>query len=174
LEVTITPAAEGKDEPYLAGRELRSMLKGSATESLSGFLPCTDKTLEGFRAERLGKYERVLIDTNIVVDALTHREPFFGNSRMVLLHWTQPAQMKQILMIAPIAHFEKPDFCKATAPALPGSSRATISLARMSAFPAISRSVKKRAPFARAFRRKPSNTHNFDIPKSAPCTRPPL
>jgi hypothetical protein len=59
LEITITPVAEGKDEPYLTRMELRSMLKGSVTESLSGSLPCTDKTLEDFRAERLGKYERV-------------------------------------------------------------------------------------------------------------------
>jgi hypothetical protein len=59
LEVTITPVVGDKDKPYLTRRELRSMLKDSVTESLSGSLSYTDKTLEDFRAERLGKYERI-------------------------------------------------------------------------------------------------------------------
>jgi hypothetical protein len=58
LEITITPAAEKKTQPSLTRSKLKSMLKGSVTESLSGSLPRTDMTVEDFRAERLEKFER--------------------------------------------------------------------------------------------------------------------
>jgi hypothetical protein len=58
LEVTITPAVEEKSQPSLTRSKLRTMLKGSVTESLSGSLPRTDMTIEDFRAERLKKFER--------------------------------------------------------------------------------------------------------------------
>jgi hypothetical protein len=59
LEVIITPVVKDKNKPSLTRSKLHSMLKGSVTESLSGALPYTDKTLEDFRAERLNKYERL-------------------------------------------------------------------------------------------------------------------
>jgi hypothetical protein len=57
LAITITPVAEDEGKSFITREELRSVLKGSITESISGVLPRTDKTIEDFRAERLSKYE---------------------------------------------------------------------------------------------------------------------
>jgi hypothetical protein len=59
LEITITPTVSDHDKTSLTRNKLRSLLKGSVTESLSGSLPHTDMTLEDLRAERLNRFERL-------------------------------------------------------------------------------------------------------------------
>ena len=45
--------------PPLSRDDIGAMLKGSITESLIGALPGSDMSIEGYRAERLNKYERI-------------------------------------------------------------------------------------------------------------------
>ncbi|GHU81023.1 hypothetical protein FACS1894191_7470 [Clostridia bacterium] len=58
VEVTIKPASEENSLPFTTRAQLRAMLSGSVTQSISGALPYTDMTPEDFRNERLRKYER--------------------------------------------------------------------------------------------------------------------
>jgi hypothetical protein len=59
VEVVITPT-EKQSKPTMTRSQLKAKLKGSHTEVLSGALHSNgDMTLEGYRAERREKYERV-------------------------------------------------------------------------------------------------------------------
>lgn len=50
-------------------------------KSLFGILP-KDADMEGARAERLGvKQMKILVDTNVVIDALIGREPWNGGQK---------------------------------------------------------------------------------------------
>ena len=44
--------------PSLTIGEINAMLEGSITESLIGIIPQTGMSLDDYRSERLGKYER--------------------------------------------------------------------------------------------------------------------
>jgi len=59
VEVIITLSEEKKDMPSLTIADIDNMIKGSITESLTGTIPKTGKTLDDYRAERLAKYECV-------------------------------------------------------------------------------------------------------------------
>lgn len=58
VEIVISLNEEKKALPSLTMRDVDAMLKGSITESLTGSIPQTGKTLDDYRAERLSKYER--------------------------------------------------------------------------------------------------------------------
>ena len=53
------PATRGVKAKVWMPDDFDAMLEGSVTESLIGALPYSDKALEDYRAERLGKYECV-------------------------------------------------------------------------------------------------------------------
>jgi len=57
VEIVVSLNEEEKTLPSLSISDIDSMLKGSITESLTGAIPQTDKTLDDYRAERLSKYE---------------------------------------------------------------------------------------------------------------------
>jgi len=57
VEIVVSLNEEEKTLPSLSMSDIDSMLKGSITESLTGAIPQTDKTLDDYRAERLSKYE---------------------------------------------------------------------------------------------------------------------
>jgi len=57
VEVVVTLNEEKPDIPKLTISDIDKMKKGSITESLTGVIPQTGKTLKEYRAERLSKYE---------------------------------------------------------------------------------------------------------------------
>ncbi|MCL2221014.1 MAG: hypothetical protein FWC20_01655 [Oscillospiraceae bacterium] len=57
VEIVVSLNEEEKAIPSLSMSDIDSMLKGSITESLTGAIPQTEKTLDNYRAERLSKYE---------------------------------------------------------------------------------------------------------------------
>jgi hypothetical protein len=57
VEVTVSLSEKKPDLPSLTMSEIDAMMKGSITESLTGIIPQTGKTLDDYRAERLAKYE---------------------------------------------------------------------------------------------------------------------
>ena len=57
VEIVVSLNEEEKALPSLSISDIDSMLKGSITESLTGAIPQTEKTLDDYRAERLSKYE---------------------------------------------------------------------------------------------------------------------
>ena len=59
VEVVITLEESKAILPSLTIGDIDAMLKGSITESLTGAIPQSDKTLDDYRAERLAKYECV-------------------------------------------------------------------------------------------------------------------
>ena len=61
VEITIVPLTQAtpKPKPHFSRNELRELLGGSHTESLTGILQVPhDISLKELRAERRGKYER--------------------------------------------------------------------------------------------------------------------
>jgi len=58
VEVVVTLNEEKTALPSLTMSDIDAMMKGSITESLTGIIPHSGKTLEDYRAERLAKYER--------------------------------------------------------------------------------------------------------------------
>jgi len=57
VEVVVSLNEETTTLPSLTMSDIDSMLKGSITETLTGAIPQSGKTLEEYRAERLAKYE---------------------------------------------------------------------------------------------------------------------
>lgn len=57
VEIVISIDEEKSALPSLTMSDIDAMLKGSITESLTGVIPRTGKTLGDYRAERLSKYE---------------------------------------------------------------------------------------------------------------------
>jgi len=57
VEVVISLNEEKTALPKLTMSDIDAMIKGSITESLTGIIPQSGKTLEEYRAERLAKYE---------------------------------------------------------------------------------------------------------------------
>ena len=58
VEVVISIKDEEKTLPPLTMSDIDAMVKGSITESLTGAIPQSGKTLDDYHAERLAKYER--------------------------------------------------------------------------------------------------------------------
>ena len=56
VEVIISLNEEKSILPSLTMKDIDAMLKGSITESLTGVIPQSGKTLDDYRAERLAKY----------------------------------------------------------------------------------------------------------------------
>ena len=59
VEVVITLEESKTIIPSFTVGDIDAMLKGSITESLTGAIPQSGKTLDDYRAERLAKYECV-------------------------------------------------------------------------------------------------------------------
>jgi hypothetical protein len=59
VEIIIFLTEERTTPQHLSKSDIDIMLKGSVTESLIGILPNSDISLEEYRLERLGKYERI-------------------------------------------------------------------------------------------------------------------
>jgi len=57
VEVTVSLNEEKSALPSITMSEIDAMMKGSITESLTGVIPQSGKTLDDYRAERLAKYE---------------------------------------------------------------------------------------------------------------------
>lgn len=57
VEIVISLDEDSKALPSLKMGDIDAMLKGSITETLTGIIPKTEKTLDDYRAERLAKYE---------------------------------------------------------------------------------------------------------------------
>ena len=57
VEIIVTPVREMTGKLLLSREEIDSMLKGTITETLVGAVPNRGETLEGYRAERLDKYD---------------------------------------------------------------------------------------------------------------------
>ena len=57
VEVIVMLKEEKAALPSLAMSDIDAMLKGSISESLTGAIPQSGKTLDEYRAERLAKYE---------------------------------------------------------------------------------------------------------------------
>ena len=57
VELTVTLNEEKSALPSLTINDIDAMMKGSITESLTGSIPQSGKTLEDYRAERLARYE---------------------------------------------------------------------------------------------------------------------
>ena len=57
VEVIVSLDEEKADLPALTINEIDAMMKGSITETLTGIIPQSGKTLNDYRAERLAKYE---------------------------------------------------------------------------------------------------------------------
>ena len=58
VEIVISLNEEKPPLPSLTINDIDAMMKGSVTESLTGVIPQSGKTLDEYRAERLAKYER--------------------------------------------------------------------------------------------------------------------
>jgi hypothetical protein len=58
VEITVALVEEKSELPPLTKGGIDAMLKDSITESLIGVLPRSGLSLEDYRTERLGKYER--------------------------------------------------------------------------------------------------------------------
>jgi hypothetical protein len=56
VEIVVTPLVEEKKMKKITREELKKMLPGSVTESLTGIIS-SDMTLEDIKNERLKKYE---------------------------------------------------------------------------------------------------------------------
>ena len=59
IEIIAFVREEWNAPPSFTHADIDSMLAGSVTESLIGVLPQSSKSLDDYRAERLGKYEAV-------------------------------------------------------------------------------------------------------------------
>jgi len=57
VEVTISLDEDKSALPTMTLSDIDAMMKGSITESLTGVILKSEKTLEDYRAERLTKYE---------------------------------------------------------------------------------------------------------------------
>jgi len=57
VELTVTLNEEKSALPSLTINDIDAMMKGSITESLTGSIPQSRKTLKDYRAERLARYE---------------------------------------------------------------------------------------------------------------------
>jgi len=57
VAVTISLDEEKSALPSMTINDIDAMMKGSITETLTGSIPKSEKTLEDYRAERLMKYE---------------------------------------------------------------------------------------------------------------------
>ena len=57
VEVVVSLNEEKTALPKLTMSDIDAMKKGSISESLTGAIPQSGKTLEDYRAERLAKYE---------------------------------------------------------------------------------------------------------------------
>lgn len=93
LEVIVLPTDEEsaiQQKPDVAG----------IVQSLVGAIPHTDMTLSELRDERLGKYEAA-IDTNVVLDVLLRREPFFRAAAEVL-NLTQRDEVREYVSASAI------------------------------------------------------------------------
>lgn len=60
VEVIVFLPEEKNEMSLLPKRDIDALLTGSITESLIGALPDSGRSLENYRAERLGKYESVV------------------------------------------------------------------------------------------------------------------
>ena len=58
VEIVISLADEEHDSPFLNKAAIDELLSGSVTESLIGSIPRSSMSLDGYRAERLSKYDR--------------------------------------------------------------------------------------------------------------------
>ena len=57
VEVVVSLSEEKAALPKLTMSDIEAMKKGSISESLTGAIPNSGKTLEEYRAERLARYE---------------------------------------------------------------------------------------------------------------------
>jgi len=57
VEVVVSLSEEKTSLPKLTMKDIDAMKKGSISESLTGAIPQSGKTLEDYRAERLARYE---------------------------------------------------------------------------------------------------------------------
>ncbi|MCL1981741.1 MAG: hypothetical protein FWG53_01445 [Clostridiales bacterium] len=58
VEIIVVPVKAAEEKLSFSRNDIDTMLAGTITETLIGAVPNKGKTLEDYRVERLGKYER--------------------------------------------------------------------------------------------------------------------